>query len=117
MKGLLSRLKRRDEYIACRINQTHRAGETGLVFLGMLHSLASSLDKGIRVVYLIHPPSCGGKRELREILQRRIVAIEREILAQVLRETGGNKAKAARRLHIDYKTIHSKVKQCGSPVD
>jgi two-component system nitrogen regulation response regulator GlnG len=54
---------------------------------------------------------------LREIMQRRIVAIEREILAQVLRETGGNKAKAARWLHIDYKTIHSKVRQYGIPVD
>jgi two-component system nitrogen regulation response regulator GlnG len=36
-----------------------------------------------------------------------------EILAQVLRETGGNKAKAARLLHIDYKTIHSKIRQYG----
>ncbi len=54
---------------------------------------------------------------LREIMQRRVVAIEREILAHVLRETGGNKAKAARLLHIDYKTIHSKVRQYGIPID
>jgi two-component system nitrogen regulation response regulator GlnG len=54
---------------------------------------------------------------LREIMQRRMVAIEREILAQVLRATGGNKAKAARLLHIDYKTIHSKVRQYGIPTD
>jgi two-component system nitrogen regulation response regulator GlnG len=54
---------------------------------------------------------------LKEIMQRRVVAIEREILAQVLRETGGNKAKAARLLHIDYKTIHSKVRQYGIPID
>jgi two-component system nitrogen regulation response regulator GlnG len=54
---------------------------------------------------------------LREIMQRRIVAMEREILAHVLRETGGNKAKAARLLHIDYKTIHSKVRQYGIPID
>ena len=53
----------------------------------------------------------------KEIMQRRIVAIEREILAHVLRETGGNKAKAARVLHIDYKTIHSKVRQYGIPID
>jgi two-component system nitrogen regulation response regulator GlnG len=53
----------------------------------------------------------------KEIMQRRIVAIEREILAHVLRETGGNKAKAARLLHIDYKTIHSKVRQYGIPID
>jgi DNA-binding NtrC family response regulator len=54
---------------------------------------------------------------LKEIMQRRVVAIEREILAHVLRETGGNKAKAARLLHIDYKTIHSKVRQYGIPID
>jgi two-component system nitrogen regulation response regulator GlnG len=54
---------------------------------------------------------------LKEIMQRRIVVIEREILAHVLRETGGNKAKAARLLHIDYKTIHSKVRQYGIPID
>ena len=54
---------------------------------------------------------------LKEIMQRRIVVIEREILAHVLRETGGNKAKAARLLHIDYKTMHSKVRQYGIPID
>ena len=53
----------------------------------------------------------------KEIMQRRIVAIEREILAHVLRETGGNKAKAARMLHVDYKTIHSKVRQYGIPTN
>jgi two-component system nitrogen regulation response regulator GlnG len=54
---------------------------------------------------------------LKEIMQRRMVAIERQILAHVLRETGGNKAKAARLLHIDYKTIHSKIRQYGIPID
>jgi hypothetical protein len=59
-----SLLKRRDEYIACRINETLQAGETGLIFLGMLHSLGSWLDKDIRLVYLIHPPSgCGEKAQ------------------------------------------------------
>jgi len=72
-------------------------------------------------------PDPGGNQEiqdtpgeglpLKEIMQHRIVAIEREILVHVLRETGGNKAKAARLLHIDYKTIHSKVRQYGIPID
>ena len=72
-------------------------------------------------------PDPGGNQEiqetpeeglpLKEIMQRRIVVIEREILVHVLRETGGNKAKAARLLHIDYKTIHSKVRQYGIPID
>lgn len=56
-----SLLKRRDEYVAGRINETLRAGETGLIFLGMLHSLGSWLDKDIRVVYLMHQPSGRGR--------------------------------------------------------
>jgi two-component system nitrogen regulation response regulator GlnG len=72
-------------------------------------------------------PGPGGNQEiqdtpeeglpLKEIMQRRIVVMEREILVHVLRETGGNKAKAARLLHIDYKTIHSKVRQYGIPIN
>jgi hypothetical protein len=58
-----SLLKRRNKYIAGRINQTLRAGETGLIFLGMLHSLGSWLDKDIRVVNLIRQPSGRGVRE------------------------------------------------------
>jgi two-component system nitrogen regulation response regulator GlnG len=54
---------------------------------------------------------------LKEITHRRIAVIEREILAEMLRETGGNKAKAARLLHIDNKTIHSKLKQYGISID
>ena len=54
-----------------------------------------------------------GDLSLKEIKHRKIVAMEREILAHALRETAGNKAKAARLLHIDYKTIHSKIRQYG----
>ncbi len=50
---------------------------------------------------------------LRDIVQQRTAALEREILLRVLRETGGNKAKASRLLHIDYKTIHLKLKEYG----
>jgi len=50
---------------------------------------------------------------LREIVHRSVVTVEREILIQVLKHTQGNKAKAARLLHIDYKTIHTKLKQFG----
>ena len=50
---------------------------------------------------------------LKEILQRGITAIEREVLTEVLKNTGGNKAKAARLLKIDYKTMHGKVKKLG----
>jgi len=50
---------------------------------------------------------------LKEILRHNVIAVEREVLMQALRHTGGNKAKAARLLQIDYKTMHTKVKQLG----
>jgi len=53
-------LERRDQYIANRINSTLGAGETGILFLGMLHSLEGRLDQGIRVVYPINRPLDGG---------------------------------------------------------
>ena len=50
---------------------------------------------------------------LKEILRHNVTTVEREVLIQALKHTGGNKAKAARLLQIDYKTIHTKVKQLG----
>ena len=52
---------------------------------------------------------------LKEIVRCGTRSIEREVIVQVLKHTGGNKAKAARILHIDYKTIHNKVKEYGVP--
>lgn len=49
----------------------------------------------------------------KEIVRRRTMEIERAVLDQVLKLTGGNKAKAARILRIDYKTIHTKAKEYG----
>jgi transcriptional regulator with GAF, ATPase, and Fis domain len=43
--------------------------------------------------------------------------VEREVFTQVLKQTGGNKAKAARLLQVDYKTIHEKVKKLGIWID
>ncbi|MGC8658900.1 MAG: sigma-54-dependent transcriptional regulator [Desulfomonilaceae bacterium] len=50
---------------------------------------------------------------LKEIVQKTTADVESRVLAKALRKTGGNKAKAARLLQIDYKTIHSKIKQYG----
>ena len=50
---------------------------------------------------------------LREIVKRGVASVEREVLLQVLRHTKGNKAKAARLLQIDYKTMHTKLKALG----
>jgi two-component system nitrogen regulation response regulator GlnG len=54
-----------------------------------------------------------GEFSLREIVHRSVVTVEREVLTQALEYTRGNKAKAARLLQIDNKTIHSKLKQFG----
>lgn len=53
MEGLL---KKRDQYIAERINTTLGPGETGILFLGGLHSLRNRLAEDIRIVYPIHKP-------------------------------------------------------------
>ena len=52
-------------------------------------------------------------QSLREILHHNKSAVEREVLAHVLKYTGGNKARAARLLKVDYKTLHTKVKKLG----
>jgi len=56
---------------------------------------------------------------LREIVFRCMAMVERQVIQQVLQRTGGNKAKAARLLQVDYKTLHTKVKNLGltAPVD
>lgn len=49
-------LEKRDRYIAARINATLAAGETGILFLGMLHAVNRRLDPDVRVVYPAGPP-------------------------------------------------------------
>jgi DNA-binding NtrC family response regulator len=48
---------------------------------------------------------------LKERVRRATADVEREALTNALRKTGGNKAKAARLLSIDYKTILNKLKE------
>ncbi len=52
----------------------------------------------------------------KDVLHQQTAALEREILSKALEYSGGNKAKAARLLRIDYKTIHTKVKHLGITV-
>lgn len=52
-------------------------------------------------------------RSLKEIIQENTTTLEREVISQTLDYTKGNKAKAARLLQVDYKTLHTKVKQFG----
>ena len=50
---------------------------------------------------------------LKQILTQNTIQIERAVLFDALQRTGGNKAKAARMLGIDYKTIHTKIRRYG----
>jgi len=43
-------LERRDRYIAQRVAETLQSGETGVIFLGLLHSLAGRLPPDIEVI-------------------------------------------------------------------
>jgi two-component system nitrogen regulation response regulator GlnG len=58
-------------------------------------------------------PALDGQLGLKELLRQRIEETEREILAQALRQTNGNKAQAARLLRVDYKTVRTKAKEYG----
>jgi hypothetical protein len=49
-------LDRRDRFIAGRVNGTLQPGETGMLFLGMLHSVAHLLDKDIRIQFPVSRP-------------------------------------------------------------
>jgi hypothetical protein len=60
-EGLLL-VEKRDRYAAGRINSTLGHGETGILFMGMLHSLEEFLDDDIRVVYPIVNPFQAGRK-------------------------------------------------------
>ena len=49
-------LQRRDQFMAQRINDTLKCGETGILFLGMLHSLERYLNPDVKVIYPLHRP-------------------------------------------------------------
>ena len=55
-----SLLVQRDRYIAGRINNTLLGGETGILFLGLLHAVAPLLAPDIRVVYPLGLPQPAG---------------------------------------------------------
>jgi hypothetical protein len=49
-------LKKRDDFIAARIDQTLQAGETGVLFLGMLHNISALLPADMEVSYPMNRP-------------------------------------------------------------
>jgi len=54
-----------------------------------------------------------GGLPLKEAVRRVVVRAERRILTVILRQTGGNKAQAARILQVDYKTVCKKIRDYG----
>jgi len=55
-------------------------------------------------------PALDGSVTFKEMVREVTNRAEQHILARALEQTDGNKAAAARLLHVDYKTIHNKVR-------
>jgi len=76
---------------------------------------------GVPAPGLTLPPKIQGMPweglSLKQIVRRNNLAVEREVLTKVLQYTGRNKARAARLLKVDYKTIHTKIKQLGISIN
>ena len=53
----------------------------------------------------------------KEIITNHTEVVEREVINRAMKFSGGNKAKAARLLKIDYKTIHKKIKKLKIPLE
>jgi two-component system nitrogen regulation response regulator GlnG len=53
----------------------------------------------------------------KEIIKNHTQVVEREVINRAIKFSGGNKAKAARLLKIDYKTIHKKIKKLKIPLE
>ena len=49
-------------FVGDRVNSTLRAGETGILFMGMLHAVTRYLDPDIDLVYPLGPPPTGQGR-------------------------------------------------------
>jgi DNA-binding NtrC family response regulator len=54
-----------------------------------------------------------GTQSLKQLVRTRAGQLEKEIIGKVLKQTGGNKAKAARILQIDNKTLYKKIREHG----
>jgi two-component system nitrogen regulation response regulator GlnG len=74
-------------------------------------------DKPAAPVFSSSPGWAQDDFSLRGVVQDNKVHVERTAIAHALRRTGGNKAKAARLLQVDYKTLHSKVKEYGIQIE
>ncbi|MFO7897872.1 MAG: sigma-54 dependent transcriptional regulator [Planctomycetota bacterium] len=58
-----------------------------------------------------------GGISLTDLVRRVAGHVEKRVIERALRKADGNKAKVARMLDVDYKTIHTKVKRYGISLD
>ncbi len=58
-------------------------------------------------------PALQGQLSLKEITRECVRQVEQAVIAAVLKETGGNRSRAARILNVDYKTLYYKAKELG----
>ena len=85
--------------------------------LGIASGVARKIEIHSRCYSAEPEPGRDGKGSgnipLREIIRKTVRQMERDIIVEVLKQTRGNKAEASRILHVDYKTIHNKVREYG----
>jgi len=62
-------------------------------------------------------PVAGNPTSLREIAEVAVEAAEREAILRALQTTKGNKSQAARLLHVDFKTLHLKMRRYGITIN
>lgn len=85
--------------------------------LGLKPKACELLAEDDPVVHASARVRLNGDLALREIVRSSTVHVERVAITHALRQTGGNKSKAARLLQVDYKTLHSKVKEYGIQIE
>ncbi len=61
----------------------------------------------------VDPAAPNTWESLRQRVHRSVMTVEQTALREALNAADGNKAQAARLLHIDYKTLHTKLKEYG----
>jgi DNA-binding NtrC family response regulator len=69
-----------------------------------------SLPAATEIYPFVSVNTDGGGKTLREMLKFTTDAFEKRVIEEAIKETKGNKSKAARKLGIDYKTLLRKIK-------
>ena len=78
------------------------------------------LPSGVSQCQLVQAPrhmTVSQSMSLKDIVHETVVNIERVVLERAIELTGGNKAEAARLLHVDYKTMQSKLNGYGISIN